>query len=112
MSVLLYEKVGRVVTITMNRPERMNALSPDLMNAVTDAMIRFRDDEDAWVAILTGAGDRAFSAGADLKMSAEATEPGQTPFRQPEPTEHRVAFMMGSLNLWKPVIAAINGWAL
>ncbi|HEX2171246.1 MAG TPA: enoyl-CoA hydratase-related protein [Dehalococcoidia bacterium] len=112
MSVLLYEKEDRIVTLTLNRPDRMNALSPELMNAITDGLIRFRDDDDAWVAIITGAGDRAFCAGADLRMSAEGADQGRQVYRQPQPYEHRMAFQMGTLDLWKPVIAAINGWAL
>lgn len=112
MSVLLYEKEGRIVTLTLNRPDRMNALSPELMDAITDGLMRFRDDEDAWVAIITGAGDRAFCAGADLRMSAEGAEQGQQVYRQPQPYDHRMSFQMGVLDLWKPVIAAINGWAL
>lgn len=112
MSVLLYEKAGRIVTLTLNRPDRMNALSPELMDAINDGLIRFRDDDDAWAAIITGAGDRAFCAGADLRMSAENAEQGKVTFRQPQIYEHRMAFQMGSLDLWKPVIAAINGWAL
>ena len=112
MSVLLYEKEGRIVTLTLNRPDRMNALSPELMDAINDGLIQFRDDDEAWVAIITGAGDRAFCAGADLRMSAEGADQGKTVYRQPQIYEHRMAFQMGSLDLWKPVIAAINGWAL
>lgn len=112
MSVLLYEREDRIVTITLNRPDRMNALSPELMDAITDALIRFRDDDEAWVAIITGAGDRAFSAGADLRMSAEGASAGKQVYRQPNISDTRMAFQMGTLDLWKPVIAAINGWAL
>ena len=56
--VLLYEKKlnGRVVVMTMNRPEVMNALNGELLEAIDEGWERFRDDDDAWVAILTGAG--------------------------------------------------------
>ena len=67
MSTVLYEQKDRIVTITINRPEAMNSVDPETQQALIDAWIRFRDDDGAWVAILTGAGDRAFSAGADLK---------------------------------------------
>ena len=67
--VLLYEKKsnGRIVVMTMNRPEAMNALNNDLNEALTDGFERFRDDDEAWVLILTGAGEKSFCAGADLR---------------------------------------------
>ena len=64
---LLYEQQDHVVTITLNRPEAMNAIDPETHGELIDAWMRFRDDPEAWVAILTGAGEKAFSAGADLK---------------------------------------------
>ena len=64
---LRYEQQDRVVTITLDRPEAMNAIDPEMHQDLIDAWIRFRDDPEAWVAILTGAGEKAFSAGADLK---------------------------------------------
>src|SRR2546422_11156953 len=67
MSTVLYEHKDRIVTITMNRPEVMNAIDPETHEALVAAWTRFRDDDSAWVAILTGAGDKAFSAGGDLK---------------------------------------------
>ena len=76
MSVLLYDAADGIATITLNRPERMNALNPDLMQAIQEAFIRFRDDAAARVAILTGAGDRAFSAGADLRAFDDRAQTG------------------------------------
>ena len=64
---ILYDKADRIVAITINRPDAMNAIDPETHNELIDAWIRFRDDPEAWVAILTGAGEKAFSAGADLK---------------------------------------------
>ena len=64
---LRYEQQDRVITITLDRPETMNAIDPEMHRDLIDAWIRFRDDPEAWVAILTGAGEKAFSAGADLK---------------------------------------------
>ena len=103
--VLLYEKKGHLVTITMNRPERLNAMSDELVEKLVETWERFRDDDDAWVAILTGAGERAFCAGRDLK---ERVEKGRRklkyPFERTCPT--------GCQGLWKPVIAAVNGVAV
>jgi enoyl-CoA hydratase/carnithine racemase len=56
-----------VATITINRPERMNAMDTEHYNALSEAWIRVRDDPEVRVAIITGAGEKSFSAGADLK---------------------------------------------
>ncbi len=109
--VLLYEKRsnGRIVVMTMNRPEAMNALNAELHEAIYDGWERFRDDDEAWVAILTGAGDKAFSAGNDLK------ETSQVRTGQIKPTRRRRRLSVSlceALDLWKPTIAAINGYAI
>jgi len=107
--VLIYEKEcnGRVVILTMNRPKRMNALNTEMSSALKNAWERFRDDEEAWVAILTGAGD-AFCAGRDLKEDSHNQETKNlwnTPWiTRPSLSEF--------LSLWKPTIAAINGYAI
>lgn len=102
--ILLYEKKDHLVTITLNRPERLNAMSDELVERLVEVWERYRDDENAWVAILTGAG-RAFCAGRDLK---ERVEKGRRklkyPFDRSVPT--------GCAGLWKPVIAAVNGAAV
>lgn len=105
--ILLYEKKDKIVTITLNRPERMNALSLELLDRMADAWVKFRDDEDAWVAIFTGTGDKAFSAGFDLIDQAERAQKGDVgrPLVLPSCTP-------ATLNVWKPVIAAINGYAI
>src|SRR3989442_8409497 len=72
MSTVLYEQKDQIVTITINRPDAMNAIDPETHQALVEAWTRFRDDDGAWVAILTGAGDRSFSAGADLKKMIPA----------------------------------------
>ncbi len=102
--ILLYEKKDRIVTITLNRPERMNALSLELMGRISEAFERFRSDDDAWVAILTGAGDKAFCAGLDLKDQAERDASGEG-FPRSRPQFHH-------LEIFKPIIAAINGFAI
>ena len=64
---LRYEQRGPVTLITIDRPDRMNAIGPRTHAELVDAWTRFRDDDAALVGVLTGAGDRAFSAGGDLK---------------------------------------------
>lgn len=99
---LLYEKEGKVVTVTFNRPDALNALNPELCQEFSEAMIKFRDDPEAWVAIITGAG-RAFCVGADLQELIPVWADGS--FRIPP-------MIMRGLDIWKPLIAAINGAAL
>ena len=66
-----YEKRGRVAYLTINRPDVMNALHPPANAEIRQAFEDFRDDSEAWLAIITGEGERAFSAGNDLKYTAE-----------------------------------------
>ena len=63
--ILLYEKKDKIVTITLNRPEKSNALNPEMFERLAQAWEKFEADDDAWVAILTGAG-KVFSAGGDI----------------------------------------------
>jgi enoyl-CoA hydratase len=113
MPVILYEISDGIATITLNRPERMNALNPELQEAIQETMVRFRDDESAQVAILTGAGERAFCAGADLRAFDDRARTGNaTISEQPQAGVSPPNFQLGSLEVWKPVIAAINGWCL
>ena len=63
----IYEKRDRIAYVTINRPQVMNALHPAAHDEMADIFADFRDDDKLWVAILTGAGERAFSAGRDLK---------------------------------------------
>jgi enoyl-CoA hydratase/carnithine racemase len=104
---VLFEAHDRVALITLNRPESLNAINPPLGAALTDAMVRFRDDPELWVAILTGAGERAFCAGADLKWRAQNEEQARAPRDSGQP-----GFISPELGLYKPVIAAVNGYAV
>ncbi len=106
---ITYEQDGRVVTITINRPEVLNAIHPPASVELTEAWNTFRDDDDAWVAILTGAGDRAFSAGNDLKYSAEMSRKGVG--RAPAGAGG-FGGICSDFNCSKPMIAAVNGFAL
>jgi enoyl-CoA hydratase/carnithine racemase len=99
-----YEKRGRTAVITINRPEVMNALHPPCHDELDRIFADFARDDGLWVAILTGAGEKAFSAGNDLKWHAQHGAP-----RIPE---SGFAAITSRFDLWKPVIAAVNGFAL
>ena len=103
-ATVLYEVVDHVATITYNRPERLNAINGQMRTDLNGTWERFRDDNDAWVAIVTGAG-RAFCAGADLKDGAGSTGTFGGSFWE-IPTIN--SFESG-LELFKPTIAAVNG---
>jgi enoyl-CoA hydratase/carnithine racemase len=110
---VLYEKRDRIAYLTINRPEAMNAISPEVHRAMIAAWADFAEDDALDVAILTGAGDDAFCAGADLK------EYIPTAFVDPTPNDLRQVaelglngFTRGMHRIYKPIIGAINGWAL
>lgn len=107
-----YRKKGKIAIITINRPEKMNALDPDSNRELIKAWIDFRDDEELLVAIITGAGTQAFCAGADLKRVEEFYS--LTPFQRREISEREPALggITRNLTIWKPIIAAINGVCL
>ena len=107
---ILYAQQDRVVTITIDRPEAMNSIDPETHHALIEAWIRFRDDAGAWVAILTGAGEKAFSAGADLKkLIPQAVGAGA---RGRGHNDYGLGGITRGLEIWKPMIAAVNGHAL
>ena len=101
---VLYEQDGHVVTITYNRPERLNAVNGAMRDGLNAAWDRFLGDESAWVAIVTGTG-KAFCAGADLKdgKGSVGTFPG-TFWEKPT-----INSFESGLELFKPTIAAVNG---
>src|SRR5439155_567538 len=100
----LRERVGRVAYVTIHRPEVMNALHPPANEELSRVWDDVGADPEVWVAILTGAGDRAFSAGNDLKWTALHGVP-----RMPK---GGFGGLVGRDDLWKPLIAAVNGVAL
>jgi E-phenylitaconyl-CoA hydratase len=104
---VLYELDGHVATITYNRPEALNAINGEMRKGLNDAFSRFRDDEEAWVAIVTGAG-KAFCAGADLRDGAGSTGEFTGTFWE-KPTTN--SFESG-WEIFKPVIAAVNGYCI
>lgn len=98
MSVVIYEKKGKIAYVTLNRPEKLNTISIEVLDELEKTWVDFRDDSNLWVAILTGAG-RAFCAGADL---ASLGKPGWD-MNRVIPVTYQV---------WKPVIGAFHGFVL
>ncbi len=108
--ILLQETRGHLRILTINRPERMNSLSPEMSEALVEAFVDAGSDPDIRCIILTAVGDRAFCAGADLKARAEADAAGK-PF---QPLLSRVERYLYEVvyETVKPVIAALNGPAV
>ena len=98
------EREGPVTLITLNRPEVMNAVHSPMHFEMDEALNAFADDPEQWVAIITGAGERAFSAGNDLKWQASGGE-----LRSPP---SGFAGLTSRFDLAKPLIAAVNGVAM
>jgi crotonobetainyl-CoA hydratase/dehydration protein DpgD len=107
-----YEQDGHVVRITITRPEVMNALHPPASVELSECWDRFAQDDDAWVAVLTGEGEKAFSAGNDLKYTAEMSRlpADQRPSLVFPPTGF--GGLTSRYDLFKPIIARVNGFAL
>jgi E-phenylitaconyl-CoA hydratase len=101
-----YEKEGNIAIFTLNRPEALNSLNMETVRELHDAIIKFRDDPELRVGIITGAGDRSFCSGADIKDTL--------PFMQAHSQDQWTfpASVWRGLELWKPLIAAVNGYAL
>ncbi len=107
---ILYEKDGHIALITINRPDRMNAIDAQTSFELKRAFTDFNEDDDLWVAILTGAGDRAFSAGNDLVAMSELMA-GKIKL-DPEIARAPFGGITRGFECWKPIIAAINGYGL
>ena len=105
---LKFEVNNHVAKITLNRPDSMNALNPPLWNSIIEAMKEVRDNKEIWLAVITGAGDRAFCSGADLKWRSKNEEEVKSRVKN----EDDIFFNHPKFELWKPVIAAINGYAV
>jgi len=107
---VIYEKKNHLAILTMNRPEARNAMNAQMRKEMSESYVDFRDDKDSWVLIITGAGDKAFSAGMDLKEMAARLAGGPSAARPPvQPLPDLIA---GNIEIWKPIIAAINGTAV
>ncbi len=98
------EREGRLLIVTFNRPEVMNALHKPAHEELDRVFNGFAADPELWIAILTGAGDKAFSAGNDLKYQAAGNPTGHPP--------SGFAGITQRFDLAKPVIAAVNGVAM
>lgn len=111
MSTVLYGKEGRVVTITINRPEVLNCIDPETNDLLVQAWQDFRDDDEAFVAIVTGAGDKAFCTGADLGRWPAYLEAKSASFHRRRAYDGPGfgGFTRG-IDIFKPIIAAINGY--
>lgn len=112
----MFEKKDHLAILTLNRPEAMNAMNAAMRREMGAAFVDFRDDADAWVLVITGAGDRAFCAGMDLREMASnlARGAGGSPRDSgaPRVEEPVPSLMAGNVEIWKPIIAAINGVAV
>jgi E-phenylitaconyl-CoA hydratase len=111
MPYVLYEKRDHIAYITLNRPERMNALGRELGAELREAEADFAADPDVWIAVYTGAGDRAFCAGRDLKEAAESSSEPGAGAGSGAGGAREGAFERGPVDPGKPTIAAINGVA-
>jgi len=102
-----FELEDGIATVTINRPERLNAMDTEHYRLLSEAWKRVRDDPEVRVAIVTGAGDRSFTVGADLKTHVGA---------EVELAEHWLTqkdqILNRGLEVWKPVVAAVNGYCL
>ncbi len=101
-SSIRYELKDRIAFITINRPEKMNTLDPQSAKELAKAWQRYRDDRSALVAIITGAGEKAFSVGYEVSPEALTLSAAMESI-DTVPTAH---------NIWKPTIAAIKGYCL
>ena len=98
------EQIGNVLKVTMNRPEVYNAVHGPMHDEMSDCWDNFAKSEDQWVAVLTGAGDKAFTAGNDLKWTAQGGAQAKT--------TNGFAGLSSRFDLEKPIIAAVNGFAM
>jgi len=111
MRFLKLELAGRVATITINRPEVRNALHPQALFELSAAIDRVEQDPDIWIAVLTGTGEEAFSAGRDLKRLAVTSQDPAERLRDEELLSRSTRFT-DRYYFAKPVIARLNGSAL
>jgi E-phenylitaconyl-CoA hydratase len=111
MSVVLLERKDKTAVIILNRPEAYNAMNSEAWREITDIWMNVKDDPEVWTIILTGAGDKAFCAGQDLKEMAQLkkeAERERRPYVSTLPEVSPVKYV----EMPKPVIAAINGFAI
>src|SRR5260370_32240820 len=111
MALVNYERDGQVVTVTLNRPEKLNAFSEELVGALGDELYRFDIDNEAQIAILCGNG-RAFSSGADVQQRQLRSREEFLKLGGPQGRgTHSADLLTKSVN-WKPVIAGVHGYVM
>ncbi len=100
-----YEKLERIAVMTINRPEAMNALTADMLAAMDAAFEDFQNDDDLWVAVLTGTGDKSFCSGMDLAEAIPLLNAGDE-LGYEDHTKRPFS------DVFKPIIAAVNGFCI
>ena len=111
MALVNYERDGQIVTLTLNRPEKLNAFSDELVGVLGDALHRFDTDDEAQIAILCGNG-RAFSSGADVQQRQLRSREEFLKLGGPQGRGTHSADLLTKAVNWKPVIAAAHGYVL
>jgi len=114
---IIYEKKGHIAVVTINRPEARNSLDFETMGQLSKAWLDFRDDPNLRVAIVTGAGDRDFCVGADLKkfIPAVTERIGELASLEKSllgdeyPPNAPLVAVLREGDIWKPIIGAVNG---
>jgi len=101
-----YKKEGKIAIITLNRPEALNSFDPDQIDQFNKCLNDFNKDNELWVAIVTAAGERAFSVGADIKATLPRIQASAHRGEMPAPA------ICEDMQIWKPIIAAVNGACL
>jgi len=109
---LLYDTTDHVVTLTYNRVHQKNAISRLMNDELHHAWQRFRDDDDAFVLVVTGAGEDTFCAGWDLQDATDWTMPDWDVHRREVYNSPGICGYTRKTDVFKPVIAAVNGWAV
>ena len=101
-----FQKEGRIAVITLNRPEALNSFDPDQISEFNKCLYDFNADDELWVAIVTGSGERAFSVGADIKTTLPRIQSAAHRGEMPAPA------ICEDMQIWKPIIVAVNGACL
>ena len=114
---VLYEKRDGIAVVTMNRPEVRNAINTEMLCRLADAWQDVNDDESVRVAVLTGAGDKAFCAGADLDRLVrmmQGLRPPETDFDERVRNDYSIIYkgLLRNYRVWKPIIAAVRGFCV
>ena len=110
MNELLYEKQGAIARIIINRPEKRNALNSAVIHGIDESLKMAAEDDEGRVVILTGAGEKAFTAGFDLKEAMEHNITGVVERRKD--TSEEIEFFMRMWHFPKPIVAAIRGYCI